>query len=50
MLKIIALNVVPILLIGLAALLICKNIDGWGWVIVAALCCTVYPKSIKNSL
>lgn len=43
--RFIAYNIVPILLVGLAGLLIYLNKEGWGWCVFAAVCTAVYPTS-----
>jgi hypothetical protein len=41
--KYIAYNFVAVCLLVLAALLAYWNKDGWGWCIVAAIICAVFP-------
>lgn len=41
-------NIIPILLLFLAAFLIYLNKDGWGWCIFGAIICCVTPSSKKE--
>jgi hypothetical protein len=38
-------NIVAVCLVALAAYLIYQDKEGWGWVVFAALCVTVTPKT-----
>lgn len=46
--KIIAYNIIPMCLIGLAAYLVYMERGGWGWVILAAVILAVVPTTDKN--
>jgi hypothetical protein len=41
-------NIVPICLLAIAALLIWKEMGGWGWCVFGAIISAVYPTTEKG--